>query len=316
MLPDNRYPNRSQPHNDPPMHSPLFNRMNNDRFPERSREDRRSPERRVSPDHRYPEPRFDERFQSYGDQSYGDQTYGNRFNSRSDNPYDQDYDRPESRRNNSPPRDQYHQSDSNRSLRESPPNPPGEETEIWRQIRNRVQQKSASISSSRSSNSDTSRSQRSDNTPPSSAGSPVSPSKSATDSEKETFEKIDHDCRPSDSTARVFLPTCRACNEPIRGRSLASQDGKLTGRYHKRCFCCTTCQKPFETATFYVLQDRPYCKRHYHELNNSMCAECGDGVEGQCLQLEDATIRHPICFTCNVLSASAAFANIRLVILN
>ena len=70
--------------------------------------------------------------------------------------------------------------------------------------------------------------------------------------------------------------------------------------YHKSCFCCTTCRKPFETASFYVFDDRPYCKRHYHELNNSMCKDCGDGVEGQCLQLEDGTIRHPSCFKCHV----------------
>jgi hypothetical protein len=187
--------------------------------------------------------------------------------------------------------------------------PPVEETELWRQIRTQAQEqkKKRSISSSRSSDSYTSRSGRSENTMPSSVASPVTPTKqsdypplpskdTAFRGKDESPTKYSHDHDDSKTSTAI----CRACDEPIRGRSLASKDGKLSGRYHKRCFCCTTCQAPFETASFYVYKDRPYCKRHYHELNHSTCSECGDGVEGECLQLEDNTIRHPSCFTCTV----------------
>jgi hypothetical protein len=31
---------------------------------------------------------------------------------------------------------------------------------------------------------------------------------------------------------------CRGCGEPIKGKSVSSADGRLTGRYHKQCGCC------------------------------------------------------------------------------
>ncbi|KAH0559784.1 hypothetical protein GP486_003700 [Trichoglossum hirsutum] len=79
---------------------------------------------------------------------------------------------------------------------------------------------------------------------------------------------------------------CRGCGELIKGKSVSSADGRLTGRYHKRCFVCKTCREPFETATFYVLQNNPFCERHYHQLNNSLCHACDQGIEGQYLETE------------------------------
>lgn len=91
---------------------------------------------------------------------------------------------------------------------------------------------------------------------------------------------------------------CKSCGLPITGKSISSADGRLTGRYHKACFVCTTCEEPFSSATFYVLDDRPYCDRHYHELNGSLCGGCGNGIEGQYLEDEGARKHHPGCFRC------------------
>ena len=79
---------------------------------------------------------------------------------------------------------------------------------------------------------------------------------------------------------------CRGCSSIILStqRSVASADGRLTGRYHKRCFVCTTCKSPFATADFYVLEDHPYCEQHYHELNGTICAGCAKGIEGQYIE--------------------------------
>jgi hypothetical protein len=79
---------------------------------------------------------------------------------------------------------------------------------------------------------------------------------------------------------------CRACSLPIKGKSISSADGRLTGRYHKACFSCTHCRSPFETSTFYVFQDQPYCSHHYHEKNHSLCQDCDTGIEGEYLQVE------------------------------
>ncbi|KAL8810146.1 MAG: hypothetical protein Q9200_002816 [Gallowayella weberi] len=91
---------------------------------------------------------------------------------------------------------------------------------------------------------------------------------------------------------------CRGCNELIKGKSVSSADGRLTGRYHRSCFVCKTCKEAFQTADFYVLDNHPFCARHYHELNHSLCKACDKGIEGQYLETELKQKFHPYCFTC------------------
>ncbi|OTB01423.1 hypothetical protein M426DRAFT_75173 [Hypoxylon sp. CI-4A] len=102
-----------------------------------------------------------------------------------------------------------------------------------------------------------------------------------------------HNRQPSRSRGN-----CKACKKLITGKSISSADGRLTGRYHKACFVCTTCQEPFSSATFYVLNDKPYCEQHYHKLNGSLCGSCNKGIEGQYLEDESSKKYHPGCFRC------------------
>ncbi|KAK0616018.1 hypothetical protein B0T17DRAFT_592650 [Bombardia bombarda] len=104
--------------------------------------------------------------------------------------------------------------------------------------------------------------------------------------------------RPQDAPVQSSRGDCKACGLPITGKSISSADGRLTGRYHKACFVCSTCQEPFSSSTFYVLTDRPYCHRHYHELNGSLCGSCDNGIEGQYLEDESAKKHHVGCFRC------------------
>lgn len=97
---------------------------------------------------------------------------------------------------------------------------------------------------------------------------------------------------------------CRGCGELIQGKSVSSADGRLTGRYHKQCFVCKTCKKPFQTTDFYVIDNHPYCQRHYHVLNGSLCGSCDRGIEGQYLETEVKQKFHPHCFTCQVRVSS------------
>jgi LIM domain len=98
---------------------------------------------------------------------------------------------------------------------------------------------------------------------------------------------------------------CRGCSKPIMlaQKSVSSADGRLTGRYHKDCFVCWTCKTPFPTSEIYVHADHPYCAHHYHELEDSLCATCGKGIEG--LYMETANVagrgrekHHPQCLKC------------------
>ncbi|RPB22671.1 hypothetical protein L211DRAFT_317263 [Terfezia boudieri ATCC MYA-4762] len=106
---------------------------------------------------------------------------------------------------------------------------------------------------------------------------------------------------------------CRGCGGAIKGKGLTSSDGRLTGRYHKECFVCQTCREPFATSTFYVWDDLPYCSRHYHTLNNSLCKSCDLGIEGPCLETERSDRFHPHCFTCMVNSTSTKYLPLRLL---
>ncbi|EME50019.1 hypothetical protein DOTSEDRAFT_68769 [Dothistroma septosporum NZE10] len=100
-------------------------------------------------------------------------------------------------------------------------------------------------------------------------------------------------------------PMCRGCGLMIEGKSVKAADGRLTGRWHKACFVCRSCQQPFMTADFYVMNNEPYCEQHYHEKNGSLCHGCNQGIEGQYLETSTSTRFgsidkkfHPRCFTC------------------
>ncbi|CAG8755654.1 8244_t:CDS:2, partial [Ambispora leptoticha] len=83
---------------------------------------------------------------------------------------------------------------------------------------------------------------------------------------------------PSDF-ADLFLPKCRSCGLPVEREAVSASDGKLEGKWHVNCFGCHTCHKPFPDRSFYVFENAPYCKRHYHELNNSLCRNCDEPIE-------------------------------------
>lgn len=104
---------------------------------------------------------------------------------------------------------------------------------------------------------------------------------------------------------------CRGCNKPITGKSVTSRDGKLSGRWHRDCFCCVGCgtsdfsDRPAGMprggpAEFYILDNQPMCYACYHISNNSFCKICGLGIEGRCL--DDGYLRYheecAVCTTC------------------
>ena len=114
-------------------------------------------------------------------------------------------------------------------------------------------------------------------------------------------EQVTNSARQSSPTKKSAVKSnCRACGQAIQGKGLTSSDGRLTGRFHKACFVCRACREPFATSTFYVWDDLPYCSRHYHTLNNSLCRSCDIGIEGPCLETESKERFHLHCFTCTV----------------
>ena len=79
-----------------------------------------------------------------------------------------------------------------------------------------------------------------------------------------------------------------------------SSDGQLKGKYHRDCFSCFTCHKPFPDKSFYVYDGHPMCAFHYHEANRSLCAAsaCGRPIEGPCAITYVGDRYHPDCLRC------------------
>jgi len=98
----------------------------------------------------------------------------------------------------------------------------------------------------------------------------------------------------------MYLPKCRRCDLPIEKQAVSSSDGQLKGKYHRDCFNCHICHKPFPDKTFYVYDGRPYCAYHYHEANGSLCAasSCGQPIEGPCAVAHSGARYHPDHFIC------------------
>ncbi|KAF9201612.1 hypothetical protein BGZ59_002597, partial [Podila verticillata] len=82
----------------------------------------------------------------------------------------------------------------------------------------------------------------------------------------------------------LFLPKCRGCGLALEKEAVCAQDGKLEGKWHSGCFGCQSCKKPFPDKSFYVFENAPYCRRHYHRMNNSLCKGCDQPIEGSCAQ--------------------------------
>lgn len=148
--------------------------------------------------------------------------------------------------------------------------------------------------------------------PRASIDSPFStPSSSSTSSRDSSRNQSVQDPPDGQRKSGANKGLCRGCSQPILAgqKSISSKDGRLTGRYHKQCFACNTCQSPFETADFYVHDDHPFCAKHYHALNGSLCNSCGQGIEGQYLAAtntkeQGAEKFHPNCLTCSTCRVS------------
>ncbi|EGN95511.1 hypothetical protein SERLA73DRAFT_186555 [Serpula lacrymans var. lacrymans S7.3] len=98
----------------------------------------------------------------------------------------------------------------------------------------------------------------------------------------------------------MYLPKCRRCNLPIEKQAVSSSDGQLKGKYHKDCFNCHICHKPFPDREFYVFDGKPLCAYHYHEANDSLCGahSCGEPIEGPCAVAHSGRRYHPEHFLC------------------
>lgn len=100
---------------------------------------------------------------------------------------------------------------------------------------------------------------------------------------------------------------CRLCLEEIlpngKGsqKAIFSKTGELSGQWHRSCFSCNHegCNVHFnKNVQCYAYDDLPYCKHHYHELNDTLCELCSLGIEGECIENELNQKWHLHCLKC------------------
>lgn len=95
---------------------------------------------------------------------------------------------------------------------------------------------------------------------------------------------------------------CRQCGLEIRAdqkRVYVKKNDELSGQWHRECFLCTNCDITFDKYTpCYIKDDHPYCKQHYHQVNDSLCHVCKLGIEGECLENNMKQKFHTECLTC------------------
>ena len=95
-----------------------------------------------------------------------------------------------------------------------------------------------------------------------------------------------------------FAKICARCGKPITDQVVSA----LGKTYHKNCFVCKSCGKPFPTPSFYQKNNDPYCKECYEMECAVKCAGCGKPIIGSSLMALNKKY-HPECFVCSVCHA-------------
>ncbi|KAJ2555657.1 hypothetical protein EV175_002217 [Coemansia sp. RSA 1933] len=90
---------------------------------------------------------------------------------------------------------------------------------------------------------------------------------------------------------------CQGCGNQCEPQSSKETVSALDGWWHRGCFNCQECHKAFPDKSFYVFENRPYCRYDYHKLNKSLCVACHEPIEGPCAQVFEGRF-HPACFAC------------------
>lgn len=79
----------------------------------------------------------------------------------------------------------------------------------------------------------------------------------------------------------------------------SKKENELSGQWHRECFKCIECAIKFnKRVPCYILRDTPYCQKHYHEENHSICKVCSNYIEGECLENDKVERFHVDCLNC------------------
>ncbi|KAI8905873.1 hypothetical protein EDD86DRAFT_211010 [Gorgonomyces haynaldii] len=97
--------------------------------------------------------------------------------------------------------------------------------------------------------------------------------------------------------AQLAESMCSGCGDNIDGDIVHA----IGQSWHRECLACTSCRMPFPDKKFFVFDNLPFCRLHYHEAAGTLCGKCEYPIEGECVRVADTNINyHPQCWCCDV----------------
>lgn len=91
--------------------------------------------------------------------------------------------------------------------------------------------------------------------------------------------------------------SCTRCGDGFEPQEkIVNSNGQL---WHKQCFVCAQCFRPFPDDIFYEFEGRKYCEHDFQVLFAPCCGKCNEFIIGRVIKAM-ASSWHPQCFTCEL----------------
>ncbi|XP_077464358.1 leupaxin [Stigmatopora argus] len=92
---------------------------------------------------------------------------------------------------------------------------------------------------------------------------------------------------------QLFAPKCAGCGGSVMEDYLSAANAM----WHRECFICADCLKPFSDGRFIVLDGRPLCQTDFNSRQGTLCGGCRQPIVGRCISALDSKF-HPEHFVC------------------
>eukprot|EP01114_Cavostelium_apophysatum_P009684 TRINITY_DN2291_c0_g2_i1.p1 TRINITY_DN2291_c0_g2~~TRINITY_DN2291_c0_g2_i1.p1 ORF type:complete len:663 (-),score=131.60 TRINITY_DN2291_c0_g2_i1:27-2015(-) len=120
---------------------------------------------------------------------------------------------------------------------------------------------------------------------------------------KDSFEDVDGYPYCEKCAASVGGENCFACKKQLQGE-VAEIFGKM---WHKGCFKCVDCSKPFTTG-YFPFDGIPYCEPCHLNRSANHCQSCSKPMVGAIIQAKGKQW-HKSCFRCSSCNRSLSSTN-------
>ncbi|XP_076348488.1 LIM and senescent cell antigen-like-containing domain protein 1 isoform X2 [Tachypleus tridentatus] len=97
--------------------------------------------------------------------------------------------------------------------------------------------------------------------------------------------------------------TCTRCKEGFQPHEeIVNSQGEV---WHKECFVCCQCFRPFPDGLFFEFEQRKYCEYDFQVLYAPCCGRCKEFITGRVIKALKNNW-HPHCFLCQLCWAQLA----------